>query len=195
MSNNSDMIGDYKGSVKNRVITALLQSYLDNLDYDGMKSILREAELLELKDIRDVDPDAYIDYFSFKKIISAQNCLLYDSSNLLYEIGRKFSFYLFPYGKKFEEIIEEITILINTNWQVKIIDKQENLITIRVDRCIFCSEIGVSCDLFKGFLIHSLEKTLSSDYNVINYGGKENINDPNHNSFILNLKIERRFKT
>ena len=50
MWDNSDMIGDYKGTVKNRVITALLQSYLDNLDYDGMKSILREAELIELKD-------------------------------------------------------------------------------------------------------------------------------------------------
>ncbi|MFW9938644.1 MAG: hypothetical protein ACFFD5_13435 [Candidatus Thorarchaeota archaeon] len=191
----SEIIGDYKGTVKNKVLTALLQSYLDNLDYDGMKSILREAELLELKDIREVDPDASIDFFSFKKIIAAQNCLLYDSTNLLYEIGRKFSFYLFPFGKKFEEIIEEINDLIRTDWKVQIKEMNPEIITIRVDKCIFCSEIGVSCNLFKGFLVHSLEKTLSSDYNVIQIAEKENINDPHHNSFVLKLKIEKRFKT
>ena len=63
MSNGSNIIGEYKGTVKNKVLTALLQSYLDNLDYDGMKSILREAGLLELKDIRDADPDGEIDFF------------------------------------------------------------------------------------------------------------------------------------
>jgi len=47
------MIGDYKGSVKNRVIIALLQAYHDILDYDGMKSILREAGMIHLKDIRE----------------------------------------------------------------------------------------------------------------------------------------------
>jgi len=195
MSDNSEMIGDYKGRVKNKVVTALLQSYLDNLDYDGMKSILREAELLELKDYRNVDQNGSIDYFSFKKIISAQNCLLYDTSNLLYEIGRKFSFYLFPYGKDFEEIVEVITKLIDTNWNVQIIEKNDNQFTIRVDKCIFCSEIGVSCALFKGFLIHSLEKTLTSDYQVVSYREKENVTNPFHNSFVLTLKIEKRFKT
>lgn len=192
MSDNSEMIGDYKGRVKNKVVTALLQSYLDNLDYDGMKSILREAELLELKDYSEMDQNGFIDYFSFKKIISAQNCLLYDSSNLLFEIGKKFSFYLFPYGKDFEETIKEITELIDTNWNVQIIEKNDNEFTIRVDKCIFCSEIGVSCALFKGFLIHSLEKTLTSNYHVVLYGEKENITDPYHNSFFLKLKIEKK---
>ena len=194
MANNSEIIGEYRGLVKNRVLTALLQSYLDNLDYDGMKSILREAELLELKDIRDVDPDGVIDFFSFKKIISAQNCLLYDSTKLLYEIGRKFSFYLFPFGKDFGEIINEINQLIVADWQVKIVESTPELVVIRVDKCIFCSEIGVSCDLFKGFIIHSLEKNLPSGFCVVPFGNiKENVRDPNHNSFILKLKIEKTF--
>ena len=68
MDNNSDIIGAYKGTVRNRVLTALFQSYLDILDYDGMKSILREAELLNLKDLREVDPEGTIDFFSFKKL-------------------------------------------------------------------------------------------------------------------------------
>ncbi|HUW91506.1 MAG TPA: hypothetical protein VMV43_13430 [Candidatus Nanopelagicaceae bacterium] len=195
MVNNTEIIGEYRGTVKNRVLTALLQSYMDNLDYDGMKSILKEAGLLELKDIRDVDPEGEIDFFSFKKIISAQNCLLYDSTELLSEIGRKFSFYLFPFGKVFEEIVDDINNLIITNWQVKIVENRAETVIIRVDKCIFCSEIGVSCELFKGFLIHSLEKSLSSDYNVIPIETKENINNPNHNSFILKLRIEKRFKS
>ena len=194
MVNNSQIIGEYRGLVKNRVLTALLQSYLDNLDYDGMKSILREAELLELKDLRDVDPNGVIDFFSFKKIISAQNCLLYDSTKLLYEIGRKFSFYLFPFGKDFGEIIDEINQMIVANWQVKIMESTPEMVVIRVDKCIFCSEIGVSCELFKGFLIQSLEKNLSSGYCVVPSGTiKENVSDPNHNSFILKLNIEKTF--
>jgi predicted hydrocarbon binding protein len=192
MDNNSDMIGAYRGSVKNRVITALLQSYLDTLDYDGMKSILREAELLDLKDLRDVDPDGTIDFFSFKKIITAQNCLLYDSSQLLYEIGRKFSFYLYPFGKKFEEVIVEINSLIETNWKVEISEKSESKYVINVRKCVFCSEIGISCDLFKAFLINSLEKSLPSDKVVRPLSIKENINSPDHNSFKLTLLIENK---
>lgn len=188
------MIGEYKGTVKNKVITALLQSYLDNLDYDGMKSILREAELLELKDMRDVDQDGTIDFFSFKKLIAAQNCLLYDSNELLYEIGRKFAFYLFPYGKNFEEIIEEINRLIVTDWSVSIVDRTENSVALKVEKCVFCSEIGVSCHLFKGFLVNSLEKTLPTDFQVISLRTEEDVYDPNHNTFLVKLQIEKIFK-
>ncbi|MHA1350709.1 MAG: hypothetical protein ACTSPZ_07755 [Promethearchaeota archaeon] len=180
MVSNSDIIGEYRGTVKNRVLTALLQSYMDNLDYDGMKSILKEAE-------------GEIDFFSFKKIISAQNCLLYDSTDLLSEIGRKFSFYMFPFGKVFEEIVEEINKMIVADWHVKIIENRAESVIIRVDKCIFCSEIGVSCELFKSFLINSLEKSLPSDYRVVSYETKENITNPNHNSFILKLRIEKTF--
>ena len=193
MVDNTDIIGEYRGTVKNRVLTALLQSYMDNLDYDGMKSILKEAGLLELKDIREVDPEGEIDFFSFKKIISAQNCLLFDSTELLSEIGRKFSFYLFPYGKVFEEIVEEINNLIVTDWKVKIVENRAETVIIRVDKCIFCSEIGISCELFKSFLIHSLEKSLPSDFCIVPYETKENINNPNHNSFVLKLRIEKTF--
>jgi len=193
MRDNSDIIGEYRGIVKNRVVTALLQSYLDNLDYDGMKSILKEAGLIHLKDMRDVDPNGTIDFFSFKKIIAAQNCLLFDSNKLLFEIGKKFSFYLFPFGKNFEEIISEINELILTDWKVEITEKSNNLFVVKVEKCIFCSEIGVSCDLFKGFIIHSLEKTLTTDSRINYYGKSEDVNDPQHNNFVLKLKIEKKF--
>ncbi|MBY8985154.1 MAG: hypothetical protein KGD65_08815 [Candidatus Lokiarchaeota archaeon] len=188
-----EMIGEYKGEVKYKVVTALLQAYQDILDFDGMKSILREAEMLHIRNIREENQDQYLDLFSFKKIISAQNCLLYDSSMLLFEIGKKFSFYLFPYGKNFEEIIQEINSIIITDWNVEIIEKSEDLITISVQKCIFCSEIGVPCDMFKGFLVHSLEKALPSNANVLYYGYRENVDDPDHNTFVVQLKIEKKY--
>jgi predicted hydrocarbon binding protein len=187
------MIGDYKGTVKNKVVVALLQAYHDILDYDGMKSILREAEMIHIKDIGDQDPNGTLNFFYFKKIISAQNCLLYDSSELLFEIGKKFSFYLFPFGKSFEEIINEINSLIMTNWKVEIEENDEYELKIHINRCIFCSEIGVPCDLFVGFLVHSLEKSLHSEHKVVYESEKHNVNDPNHNTFVVKLKIEKKY--
>jgi hypothetical protein len=192
------MIGDYKGEVKNKVLTALLQAYLDVLDYDGLKSILREAELLELKDLKDVNPEQIIDFFSFKKIISAQNCLLYGCYNLLFEIGKKFSFYLYPYGKDFEDIVGEINKLIKTDWKIEIIAKTNKpfsnelkTITLRLENCIFCSEIGVPCNFIVGFLVHSLEKSLP--YNKrIQFLGLKDAYEPHHNSFILKLISKKK---
>ena len=187
------MIGDYRGEVKYKVVTALLQAYQDILDFDGMKSILREAEMLHIRNIREENQDQYLDLFSFKKIISAQNCLLYDSSMLLFEIGKKFSFYLFPYGKAFKEIIHEINSTIITDWKVEIVENSDDIIIVSVQKCIFCSEIGVPCDMFKGFLVHSLEKALPSDVNVLYYGDRENVDNPDHNTFLLQLKIEKKY--
>lgn len=185
------MIGDYKGFVKNKVVVALLQAYHDILDYDGMKSILREAEMLHIKDIRDEDPHGTLDFFFFKKIISAQNCLLYDSSDLLFEIGKKFSFYLFPFGISFKEIIDEINSSIISDWKVNIIEDNDTEIVVQIYRCIFCSEIGVPCDLFIGFLVHSLQKSLPSEHKVICERENEDVKDPDHNTFIVKLKIQK----
>ena len=186
------MIGDYKGDVRNKVVLALLQAYQDTLDYDGLKSILREAEFFEVSHIENLNPNHLMDFFSFKKLLSAQNCLLYRCDKLLFKIGKKFSFYLFPLGKQIEEIITEINELILTDWKVEIVKKTKNSITIRVQNCIFCSEIGVPCYFFKGFLVNSLEKTLPSDKKVIFMGQKENLNDPNHNDFFFKLKIKKK---
>ena len=147
--------------------------------------------MLFLKDIKNINPDETLDFFSFKKIISAQNILLFMSENLLKAIGRKFSFYLFPFGKDFDEIITELNELIKTDWKVEITYRTEEQIVVRVKKCIFCSEIGVPCDLIKGFLIHSLEKTLPSNIQVLSRGIKANVRDPNHNSFEMKLTLSQ----
>jgi predicted hydrocarbon binding protein len=186
MNNNID------GIVQNKVITALLQAYLDILDYDGMKSILKEAGMLRLKDRRDTNPDEYIELTPFKKILSAQDVLLFNSFQLLFTIGKKFSFYLFPFGKNFKESVEELTDLIQANWDVQIVKKTDKEINLKVDNCIFCSDIDHSCGLFIGFLVHALEKTLTTeekvDYETLNEESSKS------NSFILKLKIHKNNK-
>ena len=185
------MIGEYKGVVKNKVITALLSAYHEVLDYDGLKSILREANMLDLKDIKNIDPNDTIDFFSFKKIITAQNILLYECNSLLETLGEKFSFYLFPFGKDFKEIIREINELIQADWNVEIFKKSPQEIQVKVKKCIFCSEIGVSCDFFKGFLVHSLQKTLQSNMKVEGSIENEDVYSPDHYNFVLKLKINK----
>ena len=172
-------------------MTALLLAYHDVLDYDGLKSILKEANMLFLKDIKNINPDETLDFFSFKKIIAAQNILLYMSNNILKAIGRKFSFYLFPFGKDFDEIVSELNDLIKTDWRVEVIYRTEEQIVVRVEKCVFCSEKGVPCELIKGFLVHSLEKTLPSNIQVVSSGEKTNVNDPSHNSFDMKLMISQ----
>ncbi|MFW9867834.1 MAG: hypothetical protein ACFFEN_17200, partial [Candidatus Thorarchaeota archaeon] len=115
------------------------------------------------------------------------------SSKLLFEIGKKLSFYLFPYGISFDDIINEINFLIDTDWKVEIMENVRKKVSVKVHRCIFCSEIGVPCDMFKGFLVHSLEKSLSSDYKVLHYTDTEKVHDPDHNTFIVKLKIKKKY--
>ena len=181
------MTKNSNGIVQNKVITALLQAYLDILDYDGMKSILKEAGQLALKDRRDMNPKEYIDLIPFQKILSAQDVLLFNSFQLLFTIGKKFSFYLFPFGKNFKESIEEITELIKTNWDIKILQTTSNSIDLEIENCFFCSKIDNSCDLFIGFIVHTLEKTLSAAEKVDYEISKEK-----DTSFILKLKITKK---
>ena len=177
-----------KEQVKNRVVIALLQAYLDILDYDGMKSVLKEAELLHIKDYRDVNPNDTLDFNSFQKIIDAQNLLLFGCYRLLYEIGKKFSFYLFPFGKDFREIIKDINELINTNWKVNIIEQTENSVTVEIENCIFCPEAGEPCKLFTGFLIHSLKKSLP-DNRRVTYVNEDEELEENQEEFSYLLKL------
>ncbi|MHA1294153.1 MAG: hypothetical protein ACTSQJ_15990 [Promethearchaeota archaeon] len=181
-----------EGFVKNKVITALLQAYHDILDYDGMKSILREAGLLYLKNIKNLNQEEYISFLTFQKLISAQNLLLYHCDELLFEIGQKFSFYLFPYGKNFEDIIDEINDLIKTKWKIEIIRKFEFEYEISIKNCVFCSEIGAPRTLFIGFLINSLQKSISSQFCVKYREIKDYLKDPKYNNFNIILKIEKK---
>ena len=153
-----------------------------------MKSVLKEAQMLHIKDYKDVDPNDTVDFPSFRRIIDSQNLLLYGCNRLLYEIGKKFSFYLFPYGKDFREIVSDIIDLIKADWNVKIIDKTSNSITIEIQNCIFCPESSGPCELFTGFLIYSLKKALP-DNRKVNYVNEiQEIGEIEDETFLLKLR-------
>ena len=152
-----------------------------------MKSVLKEAEMLSVKDAKKVDPNGTIDFYSFKKLIIAQNCLLYGCYKLLYSLGMKLAFYLYPYGKSFKDVVEEISELIKTDWDVQIVDQGVNSVTVEIQNCIFCYEIGVPCQLFIGFLVQSLKKSLPDNRRVIYLSDDQYISDSTKNSYILKL--------
>ena len=91
------------------------------------------------------------------------------------------------------EIVKELKSLINSDWSVEILESRQDFFSVRVNKCVFCTEIGVPCDLFKGFLVNSLEKSLPSEFRVAHFGEKNDTNDPLHNSFTVNLKIEKKY--
>lgn len=175
--------------VMNKVINALLHAYLDILDHDGMKSILNEANMPEIKRKSENDPEDYVSFDLFKKILTAQNVLLYQSELLLFNIGKKFSFYLFPFGKSFEESINELTDLIKTDWSVKILSHTRNSIEIRVENCVLYNDFNNTFHLFEGFLVRTLEKTLSTEQQVA-----YEIVDKDKRDFTVKLKINNNTK-
>ncbi|TFF96212.1 MAG: hypothetical protein EU547_06675 [Promethearchaeota archaeon] len=152
--------------VMNKVIKALLDAYLDILDHDGMNSILKEANMLEIREKSQQNPNRFVPFEFFNRILTAQNLLLYQSDLLLYNIGKKFSFYLFPFGKSFEESINELTELIKTDWRIEILSSTHNSIEIKVENCVLYNNFNNTIHLFEGFLVRTLEKTLSTEQQV-----------------------------
>jgi len=155
----------------------MIHAYQDLLDYDGMKSILREAGLLELLKVTSVDPNELIDFNILQKIINAHNFLLFGANELLKEIGRKFSLYLFPYGDNIENYINQLNECIQTDWKAELIsistsetNKIEN-VRIRVRNCVFKSNLSNSYEFSLGLLSQTIEKSIGAskiiDYKVI----------------------------
>ena len=81
--------------------------------------------------------------------------------------------------------------LIQTDWIVEISEASEDSYTVQVKNCIFCTETGVSCDLFEGFLVHSLQKSLPTNQYVAYDCKRKSPFDPKHKNFIIKLKVEK----
>jgi len=175
--------------VMNKVINALLRAYLDILDHDGMKSILDEANMPKIKEQSEKDPDTYVSFDLLERILDAQNLLLFRSDLLLFNIGRKFSFYLFPFGKSFEESMDELTDLIKTDWKVEILSHTHDSIEIKVKNCALYNDYNNTFHLFEGFLVRTLEKTLSTEQHV----GYEII-EKQERDFTVKLQIKNNRK-
>ena len=175
-----------EGAVKYKVVIAYLQALNDLLDYDGMKSILKEAGLSHLKHYTDLDPDQNATIETLHDIIAAQKCLLYGCEDLVFELGKKMAFYLFPYGKSFSDIVHKMHELILSDWKLMILENAPDTVRIKIKNSLFCSENGAKKDLMTGFIIKSLEKSFPSGKNVLLTAKEGNSRE----RIILKFKIE-----
>lgn len=91
-------------SVQNVIINALLEAFNDILDYDGKRSILAYARLDRWTDGK-LPPNGITPLNDFIRLIKSMRILLQYSQDILFELGRKFSIYLDPFGSSFKEFI------------------------------------------------------------------------------------------
>lgn len=89
--------------VQNTVINALLEALFDILDLDGKRSVLEFAGLERW--LEKLPQNGTSSWEDFLKLISAIRTLLQYSDSILFEVGRKFSIYLDPFGTSFPDFI------------------------------------------------------------------------------------------
>lgn len=153
-------------TVSNKIINAFLEAIYDVLDADGKLSIIRHAKLDYLK--KSLPPKGEIPYDDFVKLVNSMNSLLCYSDQVIYEIGRKFSFYLSPFGNQIENLLPFLEENLFQDIDIQIERKKNTLILIRMNRCPFCQgalsivpNLGddtYKCEFFKGFLYETVKK-------------------------------------
>jgi predicted hydrocarbon binding protein len=163
-------------TVKNSIINALLEAIFDILDADGKSSIINYAKLQYMKE--KLPSNGETPYEDFIKLINAMNFLLAYSTKVLYEIGRKFAFYLSPFGTKLVEFFEQINGSLIDEMTTKIMFPDDNKIEIVLNCCPFCHGVvsimpaistqtqGFSCDFFRGLLYETIYKSEDRDEGI-----------------------------
>lgn len=162
-------------TVKNPLVNALLEAIYDVLDYDGRRSIIDFAHIEYMAN--KLPSDGQIPMSDFYKLINAMNILLAYSKTVMYEIGRKFSFYLSPFGVHFMEFIDLIEDNLVGETIINIEYPSENEIDVYLKQCPFCKGLdeifdgdqkteGFSCEFFRGLLDETLKKSINQGVNI-----------------------------
>jgi len=160
-------------SVKNNLINALLEAIYDEIDRDGRNSIIEHANLGYMKN--NLPPNGFTPIEDFLKLVDSMNYLLIFSKSIMFEIGRKFSFYLSPVGTHLRDFIEMIkTKLINL--QIELDNSSDEKIHVTVMECPFCRSIqklnpaiisrNFTCEFFRGFLCETVKNSAQTDVSV-----------------------------
>lgn len=170
--------------VKNNLINALLTAIFDEIDTDGRNSILDHASLEYMCKSENLPPNGFTPLEDFLKLVDSMNYLLIFSKSIMFEIGRKFSFYLSPYGTKMGDLLETIkTKLIDL--QIELDYRSDDKINVTVLKCPFCRSIqklnpviksrNFTCEFFRGFLFETVKKSAQTDVsvNVTHFNEKE----------------------
>lgn len=166
------LLRNNKIEVKNIIVRALLEALYDVLDIDGVNSILKYANINK-NNFK--EPPIEI----LNKLIESMNILLYNSNKVLFEIGRKFAFYIAPFGEKIEDFYSTFETNLQRNFKINIIRISENNVIINVINCPFCKgklffplitnvPLNLDCEFYKGFISETIKKGLSinSDFTI-----------------------------
>lgn len=169
-------------TISNKVINALLEALHDVLDKDGKLSVIRFSGL-QYSDER-LPSNGYSQYSDFKKLINAMNILMQFSTTAQFEIGRKFSFYLHPFGTKIEQFIDMLEEFINDDISISIENSKPVHITIDIKKCPFCSRNsdisekgkmnipisnnrdGIDCQFVAGAIYEIVKNSLDSNKKI-----------------------------
>ncbi|MBD3352099.1 MAG: hypothetical protein GF364_11485 [Candidatus Lokiarchaeota archaeon] len=153
--------------VKNSLVNALLEAIFDVLDADGRKSIIQFANV----DITNekLPSKGTTSFDDFIKLVNAMNFLLAYSKTVMYEIGRKFSFYFSPYGGTLSDFIDLIQNTLSNEMKTEISYPKDNMILIKIKNCPFCKGAvtilpgrkteGFTCEFFKGLIYGTMAKS------------------------------------
>jgi predicted hydrocarbon binding protein len=162
-------------TVKNSLINALLTAIFDEIDSDGRNSILEHANLGYMNIRENLPPNGFTPLEDFLKLVDSMNYLLIFSKSIMFEIGRKFAFYISPFGTEIGDLIEKIkTKLIDL--QIKLEYDTDDKINVTVIECPFCRTIqklntaivsrNFTCEFFRGFLHETVKKSAHTDVSV-----------------------------
>ncbi|MHA1729893.1 MAG: hypothetical protein ACTSWY_14360 [Promethearchaeota archaeon] len=158
-------------TVGNNIVNALLHAIQDVMGFDGKLSIIRFAGVEHLKEQLPSHGDLSIE--EFQKLVDSLNYLLLYSKQCMYEIGRKFSFYLSPYGLPIYDFIALLKkSMKSTKIEMKITSKEIN---IKIYDCPFCLTMKsflskdkefFTCEFFKGVFFESVTKNANQNTQV-----------------------------
>ena len=171
------------------IVNSLLESVFDVLDADGKKSILTFANLPELIHLKEKITE--IPLSTFVAILQSITTLLQHSNTILYEIGRKFSFYLDPFGSEFSHFIRKFNDFIKgdvfsctqiSNHELDVqmnFDVPADYLKVFMDKWVII--------IYKGFITEAIKKTIDGEVEFLEEAILKNKNG--------DLKIDFKIKT
>jgi hypothetical protein len=149
--------------INNNVLNALLEAFYDILDLDGKRSILMLAHLPGLMDTK-LPTNGTTNWEIFEKILEAMRMLLQYSDKILFQIGRKFSIYLDPYGSSFDEFIMKLnTWLDEVDLTIQSQSPQSYIVTCIAKKASYLLTDEWMKFFYEGIFVEGLRKAVGGD--------------------------------
>ncbi|MCP4764468.1 MAG: hypothetical protein GY870_22020 [archaeon] len=162
-----------RSNVSNKLINALLDAMYDVLE-DGRQSIVLYANLDYMNQKLPFDEET--PFKDFVKLIDSMNYLLASSEKVLNEIGKKFAFYLSPFGTKIKDFVEALENNLSNLIKLDIEYPNPEKIRVVINNCCFCPDSDsllpksiyedLNCQFVQGMIFETITKAISNNISV-----------------------------